>query len=61
MNNVHARSKQMERHFKGAKKKKKKQDLTNLSKPITGCRAPAASTSFFILGDECTRFPITPT
>jgi len=33
----------------------------NLSNPMTGCKAPARRTSFFILGEECTRFPITPT
>jgi len=32
-----------------------------LSNPMTGCRAPARRTSFFILGEEWTRFPITPT
>jgi len=32
-----------------------------LSNPITGCKAPARRTSFFILGEEWTKLPITPT
>lgn len=32
-----------------------------LSNPITGCKAPARRTSFFMFGEEWTRFPITPT
>lgn len=32
-----------------------------LSNPMTGCKDPAARTSFLMLGDEWTRFPITPT
>lgn len=43
------------------KQKWENEIYTYLSKPITGCNAPAARTSFLILGDECTRFPITPT
>lgn len=33
----------------------------HLSNPITGCKAPARRTSFFMFGEEWTRFPITPT
>jgi hypothetical protein len=32
-----------------------------LNNPITGCSAPALRTSFLMLGDEWTKFPITPT
>ena len=31
-----------------------------LKRPITGCKAPASRTSFFILVAEWTKFPITP-
>lgn len=45
------------RHFTERNNRKKKY----LNNPITGCKAPAARTSFFMFGDECTKFPMTPT
>lgn len=40
---------------------KNHRDNSHLNNPMTGCRAPARRTSFFIFGEEWTKFPITPT
>lgn len=46
---------------KGIVNFEQKTQFTYLSSPMTGCKAPARRTSFFMLGDEWTKFPITPT